>query len=257
MNRFVKRLVPVGMLLASTAPLAPIASVGAATGAWTGGPVTIRVELDLPESNSDGPRVQQVTGVTPGDQVELTSADEIENPSDWCGTLWVDIDPDAHTVQVSTGQVWEGDGDAVAPTSPVTGLQPGYEWDDCDFETATVTITGAGFETLTLVSDDLWESDVLEETVIDAPIAAAPLPNTLQLVDVSVFAGGEGSIVWQSDPSDDAFDMKEGGAALFGYTVSEPTPTTQAPATTVAPTTTVPPIAQPAAPVVVTPTYTG
>lgn len=256
MNKFVKRLAPLALVAATALPLTSLTSAGAADGAWTGGPVTIRVELDLPELDSDGPLVQQVTGVIPGDQVELVSTDKIDNPSDWCGSLWVDIDPDAQTVQVSTGQTWDGEGAVVAPTSPVTGLQPGYEWDDCNFETAKVTITGAGFETLTLVSDDLWEVES-DQPVLDGPLAAAPLANTMQLVDLSVSAGGDGSIGWQSDPADADYTMAQGGAALFGYTRPAPTPTTQAPATTVAPTTVPPAAAPPAAPVVVNPTYTG
>ena len=88
-------------------------------------------------------------------------------------------------------------------------------------------------------------------------LAAAPLANTMQLVDLSVSAGGDGSIGWQSDPVDADYNMAQGGAALFGYTRPAPTPTTQAPATTVAPTTVPPAAAPPAAPVVVNPTYTG
>ncbi len=62
------------------------------------GPVDIRVEHDLVPN--DGPRVLEVTGVTPGAGPEITVADEIDNPEDWEGNVLVDIDPDADTITV-------------------------------------------------------------------------------------------------------------------------------------------------------------
>lgn len=260
------RLRTIGCIAAlAGAALVPAAvsplSAGAADSAWTGGPVTIRVELDLPSEEADGPLVQQVEDVTPGDQVELTSADIIENPSNWCGTLLVDIDPDTSTVRVSTGQVPDDSQDAPAPaplTSPVTGLQTGYEWDGCDFETAVVTITGGEFETFTLVSDDLWRGfDDGPKGPLASPVAAAPQPNTMNLIDVSVMSG-DAKAAWQADPEGASFNMAEPGLAVFAYTIAAPpAPTpTEPPTTTTAPP--APPAPAPAAqPVTAPPTYTG
>lgn len=270
MKTLTKRLSAVALVLAALVSMTTLTSAGAADGAWTGGPVTIRVELDLPEnSSSEGPLVQQVTNVIPGDQVELTSTDVIDNPSGWCGTLWVDIDPAAKTVQVSTGQVWasgdEGDESTprlvealVPPSSPVTGLQPGYTWDGCDFSSATVTISGAGFDTLTLLSDDLWSADAPEGTSMR--LIDGPTDKVMNLVDVSASEVGDSRIAWAATPADEAVDLAEPGAALFAYTLAEP----EAPTTTVtkpdveAETTTPPsPTSKPAVPVTRQPTYTG
>lgn len=238
-------------------------TAGASTTGWTGGPVTIRVELDLHQEDADGPLVQQVENVTPGDQVELTSADIIDNPSGWCGTLLVDIDPDTSTVRVSTGQV-PIDPEEATPllTSPVTELQSGYEWDDCDFETAKVTVTGGELETFTLVSDDLWRGYVEPMGPLASPVAAAPQPDTMNLIDASAVNGGAYA-AWHSDPEGAAYHMATPGGAVFAYTVA--TPATSIPTEPSAP---VPPAPAPAAaapaaaapaaqPVTARPTYTG
>lgn len=117
----------VGVLGVSTLP--PVALDAAEMGA-----VTIRVELDVPHGTvpSAGPKVQQVTDVSPGSGFELTGADTIANPSGWSGSLAVDIDPEAETVIVTAD---------------------GYG----DFQTATVRISGAEFASFTLVMDGLWE----------------------------------------------------------------------------------------------------
>ncbi len=225
-------------------------TAGAADG-WTGGPVTIRVELDLP-GDGHGPAVQEASDVIPGPQIELTSADLIDNPSDWCGTLQVDIDPTDQTVTVGVGQVPDEDPTA-EPVPPLDELSPGMAWDDCDFETATVTITGGGFDSFTLVSDALWsvpgEGD---GSMVLQPLTLSP--------------SGDAGVDWESD-SDDSVMMEPGGTAVFSYTVATtPTTTTPttAPATTLAPVTTSAPVpttppatAQPAAAVPAQPTFTG
>lgn len=267
MRGFPRLCAVAGLLTASVVATAGLgATAGADAGAWTGGPVTIRVELDLPENpNSDGPLVEQVTDVTPGDQVELTSNDVVDNPSKWCGTLQVDIDPSAHTVTVATGQEWDGDGTPGPIVAPIDQLSPGYEWDACDFQTAKVTITGGGFTGFEMVSDNLWEAGEPDdgETVGDlARVAAAPDPAPLpdQMNLTTSLTGGNASASWQSDPTDESYDTREQGQAVFSYAAETPpttvTPTTAAPTT--APPTTPPAVAPAAAtPVRATPAYTG
>jgi hypothetical protein len=63
------------------------------------GPVDIRVEHDLLPSDL-GPRVLEVSDVTPGDGPEITVADETENPDNWGGNVLVDIDPTNDTITV-------------------------------------------------------------------------------------------------------------------------------------------------------------
>lgn len=266
MRGFSRLCAVAGLLTASVVAASGLgATAGADAGAWTGGPVTIRVELDLPESsNSNGPLVEQVTNVTPGDQVELTSHDVVDNPSGWCGTLQVDIDPTTHTVTVATGQKWDGEGTPGPIVAPIDQLSPGYSWDGCDFETAKVAITGGGFEGFEMVSDNLWESGTSDGEDF-APGAArvalvpdpAPLPNQMNLT--TSLTGGNASASWQADPTNADYSMRESGQAVFAYTIAEePTTTTVAPPTTQAPPTTHPAVAPAAAtPVRATPAYTG
>ena len=149
----------------------------------------------------------------PGDQVELTCADIIDDPSEYCGSVWVDIDPDTQTVQVSTGKIPESEAPIAEPTSPVSGLQDGYKWNDSPFTTATVNITGAGFESLTTVSDTLWGMEVLPK-VPAAPEASLPSPDGMNLVQVVVSGEGAGFIAWSGQPDTDMFPMNTPGAAL-------------------------------------------
>lgn len=116
-------------------------------GAEIQGPVDIRVELDLPYDGSDGPAVFEVTGVTPGPGPELSSADLTDNPSNWCGSLVVDIDPDTSLVTIT-------------PDEP------------CDFERATVTITAAGVTGLFTVQDTLWQEEDPPMSLVEAAAAA-------------------------------------------------------------------------------------
>lgn len=149
------------------------------TAAAIEGTVDIRVELDLPyDDDSDGPRVFEVTGVTPGPGPELSKVDEIDNPSGWGGGVFVDIDPDLSLITISPD-------------------------DARDFETATVTITASGITGLFTVQDDLWENR-------DDPSVGPMPPVTTQVTDSGVVIawdrGEEGSLL-----------MKEDGAAIFRY----------------------------------------
>lgn len=227
-------------------------NAGAADTAWTGGPVTIRVELDLPGSESAGPLVQQVENVVPGPGIELTSDDVVSNPSEWQGSVQVDIDPEAHTVTVATGQKAEDEPKDKA-TRSIDDLEPGMVWDDDFFETATVTITGANFESFTNVSDDLW---VHYDELVKAQRSIPQMPLTTSLVD------GVATAAWETEPGDSQ-TLGQPGVAVFAYTLAEPV-TTTAPATTtpatMAPTTSVAVAAtqaQAATPTAATPSYTG
>lgn len=258
MKAFSRTAAALALVAGAVAPVGWLgASAGAASGAWTGGPVTIRVELDLPNgAGSTGPLVQQVTGVIPGDQVELTSNDVIENPSKWCGTAQVDIDPVTHTVTVGTGQVWDGEGTPGPITAPIDELSPGYSWDDCNFQTAKVTITGGGFGTFTVVSDNLWGNRVLADDVARAAAAEpAAMPKMVLATNVE---SGDASASWTADPADSDLYLIAGGTAVFSYTMAEAPTTTVTTPTTQAPSTTQPAIAPAAAtPVKATPAYTG
>lgn len=100
--------------------------------------VDIRVELDLlyeGESIRSGPSVFEVTDVPIGDGAELTITNLAENPSHWCGSLKVDVDPVAKTITVS----------------------PDFR---CDFSDVRVWVSSPEFTTMTFVSDDLlWPCD--------------------------------------------------------------------------------------------------
>lgn len=249
-------------LVAALTVAAPVAAglpmAGAADPvAWADGPVTVRVELDLP-SFGDGPRVFERTNVIPGPGFELTPDDEIGNPSEWCGSVTVDIDPDTSTVTVATAQIPEeaDDEELDGPRLRAADAAPGMTWDDCDFETAAVTITGAPFTGFALVSDGLWE---LEEEGGEIDLRAAEIvPNQMNLVEVGS-APATGAIArWAADPSDESYDLVPGGAAVFSWDQPAPTTTTTTlPPTSVTPTTAPAVDAAAARPVPAQPRYTG
>src|SRR5437899_7653139 len=123
-------------LLAGTVALLGLTGAFLATsstsGAVTLDKVDVRVELDLPYCcNDQGPAIWVANGVTPGPGVELNNTNLVANPSGWCGSLQVDIDPDAQTITVSPDEV-------------------------CDFETAVVTISTSEIASITNTSDNLW-----------------------------------------------------------------------------------------------------
>ena len=104
--------------------------------------VSIRVALDLPvDADSEGPIVYEVKDVTAGDGPELTQADLVSNPSEWCGSLDVDVDPISKSIFIYTGA------DAEA----------------CNFQTASVTITSAQIGAITLESDTLFDGSLCQE----------------------------------------------------------------------------------------------
>ena len=120
------RMRPIATIAATTALLL----VGLTPATALDDPIDIRAELDLPNADfTEGPRVFEVTGVTAGAGPELTGANQIANPSEWCGDIVVDVDPVAETITVDSDEV-------------------------CDFELATVRITGPGLGGLELVAND-------------------------------------------------------------------------------------------------------
>lgn len=197
--------------------------------------VDIRVELDfLGSGPSDGPRVFEVTDVEAAAGAwELTEADETDNPEEWCGSVMVDVDPDAGLITVATEV-------------------------DCDFHTATVRITSEQIEEITLVSDDLWGSDPEDPGDPDYG-TMDPVTITKNDSDFDLF--------WQID--EEAFEggswLQPEGSAVFAFTLvsDEPEPTTtttEAESTTTEVTTTTEPApgqAGGAAPIQAAPSYTG
>ncbi|WP_334143823.1 hypothetical protein [Rhabdothermincola sp.] len=185
--------------------------------------VSIRVELDLP-SCCDGPRVFEVTDAPVGPGPELTAANEVANPSNYCGALNVDVDNVAQTVTIT----------------------PDTSQSCSNFETATVTVEGEGINTLTLVSDNLW----LDQ------------PETCEM-NLLPFGTQDGAVTinWASTPvgSEEACSPEmnfEGGAAVFSYQQSAPTTSTTTTSTTIA-TTEAPTTTAPAAAAVARPRFTG
>lgn len=220
-------------------------STGAAADTWTGGPVAVRVELDSPSKSGLGPKVFERTGVIPGAGYELTSADEIANPSNWCGGLSVDIDPVAHTVV----------------------LADPYDHETlCAVQTVKISITGASFTEFTVQSSNLFKIWVLVGVPLgDLPTTTelAPIPS-MKLVAIT--AGSTGAQAeWAIDPADATAWLDGTGSVVFRYALSTPTgdgaPSTTAPSTTVATTRSskvaAPTTAAVANPVDSAPTYTG
>jgi hypothetical protein len=131
----------IGAALAAGA-LALLAPLGFAASASAAEPiiVSITVAMDLPaQTGESGPIVYQVTDVTAGPGPELTYADLVDNPNDWCGTLNVDIDPTTKTILIYSD-----------PDSPV-------EEPICNFQTVAVTITSAQIGNIVLVEDGLFD----------------------------------------------------------------------------------------------------
>jgi hypothetical protein len=89
------KLLPRLTIAAALAAGAALVGVATPSAAITT-PVDINVSLNL----SGAPRVFEVTGVVPGPGAELTEANEISNPNSWCGAVEVDIDPDADTISL-------------------------------------------------------------------------------------------------------------------------------------------------------------
>lgn len=184
--------------------------------------VSIRVELDLP-SCCDGPRVFEVVDVPVGPGPELTAANQVANPSNYCGALNVDVDNVAQTVTIT----------------------PDTSQTCSNFETAKVIVEGEGIDTLTLVSDTLW---------LDQPEAC-----DMNLLPIGTQDGAV-TINWATTPiggeewctTDMNFD---GGAAVFSYQQSAPTTSTTATSTTT--TTEAPTTTAPAAAAVARPRFTG
>lgn len=159
-------------------------------------PVDIYAALDLP-SISDGPRTFEVTGVVVGDGPELTGEDETGNPSDWCGDILVDIDPDAHTITVSADQ------------------------EVCDFHTVVVEITTAEIASIAVVSDGLAEAYDDEDTLL---VPGATLEAT---------AAADGVVLSWTMIEDYPFDTA--GVSVFSYTEVADVPATPATPVIVAP----------------------
>jgi hypothetical protein len=168
--------------------------------------VSITVSMDLknyPESL--GPIVYQVTDVPVGDGPELTEADLVDNPSNWCGSLQVDVDNVEQTITITPEEA-------------------------CNFGIATVVVEGEGIGKLTTVTDDLWDNTTDPSCAMDLTEADA--------------SAGVATIEWQVPTLDpevgcDSADMLDDGIAVFAYGEPEPTTTTTGPtATTEAPATT-------------------
>lgn len=98
----------------------------------------IYVALDGPEGDRDaGPMVFSATNRLVGDGPELTGADLTSNPSEYYGDIVVDISLDPSTVTVTGGDEWDYFGDAYL----------------------SITLHGATFGSVTLVSDDLFQAE--------------------------------------------------------------------------------------------------
>lgn len=183
-------------------------------------PVDIHVEMDLPYCcSSAGPIEFDVTGVAPGPGPELSGADVTANPSSWCGSLFVDVDPTTDTITVS-------------PDEP------------CDFEVALVTVSGpwvAQFDSASTIGDNLWQPD-------------PPMARTGPTV-----VGGVFSVSWDNSPAGDSTMMQDGGSAAFqlGRQQTTTTSTTTTTTSTTSTTSTTAPPAAAAQPTEGTPTFTG
>jgi len=224
----VKRLAVLPALALAIMPFVSAASTTpahAATGDLS--TVSITVSMDLPNGRgSTGPLVYQVTDVPVTSGPELTSANLVSNPSDWSGSVTVDVDNTTHHITVAT------------------------ENSDI-FQTVTVAVTSPGLGAITLVSDNLWEplaGSLLPGGGLDATTTTTTTPPLMPLTYSTT--GDTATIAWTSTPPNITFRLRPGGAAVFLFTPPEPT-TTTAPATT----TTAPPAAAKA--VQATPAFTG
>lgn len=140
------------------------------------GHVDIRVELDLVYEDgspySSGPAVFEVVNAPIGDGPELTAANLIGNPSGWCGSLQVDVDPATQTITVSPDHV-------------------------CNFTDVRVWVSSPDFTSMTLVSDELlWpEGDECEgeECGCEGEECEGPTGPTGPTETPVAFHGGGGS----------------------------------------------------------------
>lgn len=226
-----RRNITITTVLGAVALLFAVVGAVAPAGADDPVVVDIRVELDFIDAvePSEGPRVFEVTGVEAAAGTwELTEADEVENPSNWCGSVMVDVDPDAGLITVATEE-------------------------DCNFHTAMIRINSEQIDDITLVSDDLWGPDPMDPGN----------PDTGTMDPVTITGNGSGfDLFWQIDESfDEASWLQPERTAVFAFTLvsdeSEPTTTTTTEAES---TTTTEPAPSPgggATPIVASPTYTG
>jgi hypothetical protein len=116
--------------LSSLLVLAPVSSANAQS-SRPAPKVTIRVEMDLPDFSSTGPKVFQVSDVTAGPGIELTAANLVSNPSGWNGDVTVDVDPVTKAVTVAHGS-------------------------SNTFQTVKVFVTSSDLTSLTNVNDTLF-----------------------------------------------------------------------------------------------------
>ena len=130
--------------------------------AATAAHVDIRVELDLVEGDGtpwgSGPAVFEVTDAPIGAGPELTGADLVANPSGWCGSVTVDVDPVASTVTVAAEE-------------------------SCDFTDVRVWVSSPDFATFSLVSDDLLVPRDDEEGPIDPEELTDEAPEGVEPLD--------------------------------------------------------------------------
>ncbi|NTV38531.1 MAG: hypothetical protein HGA51_01030 [Demequinaceae bacterium] len=103
--------------------------------------ITADIYVALGGVDDTQPMEFQVTGVVVGDGPELTGADLIANPSEYCGDAEVDISLNPTTITVTGG--------------------PDY----CNFQAAYVEVTlhGIEFSSTTLLSDNLFEPSLDKE----------------------------------------------------------------------------------------------
>ena len=235
-----KRLAILPALALAIMPFVSAASTTpahAATGDLATVSITVSMDLPNPGGNSHGPIVYQVTDVPVTSGPELTSANLVSNPSEWGGSVTVDVDNATHHITVATEN-------------------------SNTFQTATVTVTSPGLGTITLVSDNLWEPESASRvqaglaattTTTAAPLMSLTYSSTPSCTEPICTTDGTATIAWNSTPPDVSFRLRPGGAAVFSFTPPEPTTTTTtAPAST---TTTAPPAAAKA--VQATPAFTG
>ena len=224
----------IGILPALALAIVPLLSAvstapaHAATGDLSTVSITVSMDL-LGLPSSKGPIVFQVTDVPVTSGPELTGANLVTNPSDWGGSVTVDVDNTTHQITVATQ-------------------------DSNTFGTATVTVTSPGLGAITLVSDNLWEPEAGARVQGGiAPTSSTTTTTTAPALMPLTFGttGDTATIGWTSSVGGVFFRLRPSGAAVFSFTAPAPTTTTTAPATT----TTAPPAAAKA--VQATPAFTG
>lgn len=215
----IMKLAALPAITALVVPMFTAVSAQAASGDLS--TVSITVELDM-VSETSGPAVFQVTDVPVGAGPELSGADLVSNPSDWNGSLFVDLDNATHTITISPDE---------------------KGW---DFETARITITSPGLGVITLVSDDLW----LDEPFTDDD----GVEHITEMVLDYHSSGDTASINWATSTENVSLFMNDEGAAVFEWKVEAPTTTTESTTSTTQATTST---TQAAAPHSVTPRFAG